>query len=149
MKNSLNILVDNATKPTSKTNKYGESTVAWAAWWGKVTPRPCKAGIIYMKYEGPNKSFYEGIIRGLEGCMWMVEEGDIVNVAGDCKLVIDQLNAGQSTGDMEIYFNQVMSLKRKLKGEVFFHYLSEENLHYKKVDQLAKRSRDFFQKNLK
>jgi ribonuclease HI len=87
----LNIFVDSATKHTSKDNKYGESVAAWAAWWGDdFSSAPARCGIIYLCNEGPNKTFYQGIIRSLEQCLSLAW-GDEVYLHGDCQTVINQL----------------------------------------------------------
>lgn len=144
----LNILIDSSTKRSSKKNKFGESTVAWAAWWGdslkSIKGRPIRAGVHYFQYEGPNVTFYEGVIRSLEQCLslcWNIE----VMVFGDCQPVIQQLNGGRRVFSMKLQYDQVQGLLSKYTKRnslISFYYVDENITLYKKIDQLAKRSRE-------
>lgn|GEM_PF-2168060 len=137
----LNIYIDSSTKRTKLGSHYGESVAAWGAWWdGIFNEKPIRCGIHYFRHEGPNKVFYEGVIRALEQCvslMWV----DKCIVRGDCELVIKQLRGEWRVGQMKKYFKQVQVLKIKYKGNISFEYISESDPIYKKIDQLAKRSR--------
>ncbi len=145
----FNIFIDSATKRTNRYNKYGESIAAWAIWRnGMLNEKPIKCGIHYFKYEGPNKVFYEGIIRGLEQCMSLIWDEDELIILGDCKPVLGQLKGEIAVGKMEKYFDQVQALKRKYRGIIKFEYINEKDLTYKKIDQLAKRSRSYITKIL-
>ena len=138
------VFVDSSTKKSSNKNKYGESVAAWGAWWDKTFhEKPVRCGIHYFKYEGPNKCFYEGIIRALEQCMPLIWEDNEIIVSGDCKPVIEQLNGERKVGDMRKYFNQVQGIKNKYRGVVKFEYVNEDAPVYKKIDQLAKLSRTY------
>jgi len=143
----LHILIDSSTKRTSKTDKYGESTAAWAAWWRDELKKekPIRCGIHYLRREGPNKIFYEGIIRALEQCLDLCWDDNIF-IWGDCMAVIDQLNGKRNIDWMRSKNNQVKALIKKYEQKnntVSFEYLNEEKILYKKIDQLAKRSRKF------
>lgn len=141
----LHILIDSSTKRSSSTNKYGESIAAWGAWWSNDKQnKPVKAGIHYYRREGPNKTFYQGVIRALEQCMGMCWQNSDIVVFGDCKPVINQLNGTWSVNRMQEEYDQVQALVREYGREgitVSFRYLNENDAMYKKVDQLAKRSR--------
>jgi len=138
----LNIFIDSSTKRTRRGNRYGESVVAWGAWWnGTLNEKPIRCGIHYFRYEGPNKVFYEGIIRALEQCMPLIWEEDELIIRGDCEPVLKQLRGEWNVGQMKKYFRQVQALKRKYRGAIKFEYINRNHPIYKKIDQLAKRSR--------
>lgn len=138
----LNVLIDSATKRSSSDNKYGESVVAWAAWWGNsFDKKPIKCGIHYFRYEGPNKVFYEGIISILEQCTSLIKKDDELIILGDCNPVVDQLNGKRRVEQMEKYFRKVKLLKLRFSNGVTFRHIDRNNSLYKKIDQLAKRSR--------
>lgn len=143
---NLHILIDSSTKGT-KVDKYGESVAAWAAWWQDELKKdkPVRCGIHYLRREGPNKIFYEGIIRALEQCLELCWDDEIY-IWGDCVAVIDQLNGKRNIDWMHSKNKQVKALIKKYKEKnntIFFKYLNEEKVVYKKIDQLAKRSRKF------
>jgi len=145
----LNIYVDSSTKRTKLGNRYGESVAAWGAWWdGTFNEKPIRCGIHYFRYEGPNRVFYEGIIRALEQCMSLIWADECI-VWGDCELVIKQLRGEWEVGQMKKYFKQVQALKRKYKGTINFEYINQSDPIYKKIDQLAKRSRSHITEILK
>jgi hypothetical protein len=143
------IYVDSCTKRTNKNNKYGESTAAWAFWNDNIGPIRC--GINYFKYAGPNKTFYQGIIRSLEQCLDCCWEDEIF-VCGDCIPVIGQLRGEREINSMVSEHNQTQALVRKYQEKnniVHFEYVNEEDGDYKKIDQLAKKGREFIKTIIK
>jgi ribonuclease HI len=147
----INILVDSSTKPTSSKDRYGESTAAWAMWnSAKLNEPPIRCGINYFKNNGPNKTFYEGIIRALDQCLNYCRNVEVV-IKGDCEPVIKQLNKEWKVVDLDMQYRQVQALVSKYEkkqNQVKFQYIRENDPVYSKADQLAKRSLDFIHKNL-
>jgi len=147
---SVIILIDSATKRSTKRNKYGESVAAWCAWEESSMKIPFRCGIHYFNYEGPNKTFYQGVIRSLEQCLDACWE-DKVNVLGDCKLVIEQLKGKYKIRQMQKEYRQVQALINKYReknNHVSFQYINDADPLYWKIDQLAKRGRQFVRENL-
>jgi len=84
----INILVDSSTKPTSQKQRSGESIAAWAMWNNAtMSGAPIRCGVHYFNHNGPNKTFYEGIIRSLEQCLEYCWNDEVI-IKGDCQLVI-------------------------------------------------------------
>ena len=140
--NRLIILIDSSTKASSKSSKYGESSAAWAVWWNNIDRVPIRAGSLYLWKEGPNKIFYDGLIRALEACFYLVHKGDEVTIYGDNQHVIQQLQGGKGVREMQPYFNQITKMSSKYPCKISFTYLGESNKAYKKVDELAKQFRN-------
>ncbi|MFC2017148.1 reverse transcriptase-like protein [Chloroflexota bacterium] len=147
----INILVDSSTKPTSLRQRYGESTAAWAMWnSATMNEPPIRCGINYFKHNGPNKTFYEGIIRALEQCLDYCRNDEVI-IKGDCQCVIQQLNKEWKVVELEIQYRQVKALVSKYEkkqNQVKFQYIGESDPVYSKVDQLAKRGRGLIHNNL-
>jgi ribonuclease HI len=145
------ILVDSSTKPISPEIKPGESVAAWAMWNSEtMNDSPILCGISYFKQNGPNKTFYEGIIRALEQCMEYCWNDEVI-IKGDCQPVIKQLNKEWKVVALDMQYRQVQGLVSKYEkkqNQVKFQYIGENDPVYSKVDQLAKKGRDFIHKNL-
>lgn len=140
---SILIYIDSSTKRTNKDNKYGESIAAWGLWNNNSGPYRC--GINYFKYGGPNKTFYQGVIRALEQCLDFCWEDHVI-VCGDCIPVIEQLTGERFVNVMRSEYSQTQALIKKYRGKnniVNFQYINENDNKYKKIDQLSKLSRDF------
>ncbi len=143
----LYILLDSSTKP--RETKWGESVAAWSAWWGESeTNRPIRVGIYYFFKDGPNVTFYKGVIGALQQCKELVNRYDEVVLYGDCDLVIKQINNEWNHKELTKYFNQVSILREQYPCKVAVNYISEKNSIYKAIDQLSKRSLDFIKKSL-
>lgn len=142
----LYILIDTTTRGTKK-SRYGESTACWCAFKDKITGRPFRAGFIYNEYDGPNKIFYEGIIRALEICLSIYLRDCTVIVKGDNLFVINQLKQKIGHRELERYYNQVKALEFKYvdsrKGKIQYGYINEQNEVYKKVDRCSKEFDNF------
>lgn len=149
----LHILIDSSTKHASRTNRYGESTAAWGAWWSNNKKcKPVKAGIHYFRNEGPNKAFYQGVIGALEQSMGMCWPNSDIVIFGDCQPVINQLDGTWTVNKMQDEYDEVQALVRRYRREgitVTFQYMNDKDQMYKKIDQLAKRSREHVTKILK
>jgi len=145
-KMAVNILIDSSTNPSSRTNKYGESVAVWGVWRdNEKKAKPLRCGIHYFCYEGPNKTFYQGVIRALEQCLEMYWKEEVI-VFGDCKPVIEQLNGERALNKMQKEYRQVQALIKKYKekdNQIQFQYLDESDSLYRKIDQLSKKSREF------
>ncbi len=145
----LLVFIDSSTKSSSVSNKYGESIAAWAAWWeGTLYMKPVRCGIYYFRYEGPNITFYQGVIRTLEQCMDLIWQSDELIIYGDCEAVIKQICGQRRVNKMRLYYKQVQALITKYHNKVKlnkpiiqFEYKNNNDPIYKKIDQLAKRSR--------
>lgn len=148
--NTLFVLLDTSTKRSSRTSKYGESTIAWVARWNKPTSVVVRSGIEYVYFEGPNKVFYDGIIRVLQSCFYLCHPEDKLVIFGDCKLVIDQINSVPWTNSQMLpFWKQVQKLAAAYRCPVEFIYMPRANPLYDEVDQMAKRSRGFFKNHIK
>jgi len=147
--NLLRIYVDSSTKPSNGT-KYGESSAAWGFQWDNGTVF-WRGGAVYLRHAGPNKMFYEGVIRALESALPDVNNGsgDRLEVYGDCQTVINQLNGVWRVGQLRKHYDRVRAVERKIKKRVTYHYLGETDATYKKVDILSKQGRDLFSRLLK
>ena len=147
----INILVDSSTKATSSKQRSGESTAAWAMWNSPtMNEPPIRCGISYFKHNGPNKTFYEGIIRALEQCLEYCWNDEVI-IKGDCQLVIQQLNKECKVVELAMQYRQVQALVSKYEkkqNQVKFQYLGEGDPVYSRVDQLAKRGRGLIHNNL-
>ena len=147
----INILVDSSTKPTSSKQRCGESTAAWAMWNSPtMNASPIRCGISYFKHNGPNKTFYEGIIRALEQCLDFCWNCQVI-IKGDCQPVIKQLNEEWKAVALDMQYRQVKALVSKYEkknNQVEFRYIGEGDPVYYKVDQLAKRGRGLIYNNL-
>jgi len=147
----INILVDSSTKGTSPKQKYGESTAAWAMWnSATINKPPTRCGINYFNHNGPNRTFYEGIIRALEQCLDYCWSDEVI-IKGDCQLVIQQLNKECKVVELDMLYRQVQALVSKYekkKNQVKFQYIGKDDPVYSKVDQLAKRGRGLIHNNL-
>ncbi|MEA2006255.1 MAG: hypothetical protein U9O50_08390 [Acidobacteriota bacterium] len=143
----LYILIDSSTKGVkkdTKKTKYGESSAFWCAFRNKLEGMPCRAGFIYSNYEGTNKIFFDGVIRALESCYYLVRQGWIVKVMGDNKPVIKILRGEWQAIELKPFYNQVKEIERKYRGkEISYDYMGEETEIYKKVDEGAKHYRNF------
>lgn len=138
------IFVDSSTKRTSKSDKRGESVSAWAVWReGDMDKKPIMCGINYSQFDGPNKAFYDGVIRALERCLPICWNDEVI-VWGDCELAINQLNGRWKVKWTNMEYKQTRALERKFiekNNSISFKYIGEKHPIYKKIDQLAKRSR--------
>lgn len=148
---TLIILVDSSTKPSSSKRRYGESVAAWAIWnCAKMNESPIRCAFHYFNDNGPNKTFYEGIIRALEQCLEICINDEVI-IKGDCQHVIKQLNNEIKVQILDMQYRQVKFLVSKYEekgNQVKFQYIGEEDPVYYKIDQLAKRSRGFINSNL-
>lgn len=144
--NELFVLIDSSTK---KGKNWGESTIAWAAWWNKIDGMPFRAAAYYLKKEGPNKSFYDGVIRILDTLWYCCYKEDKLIIHGDCLLVINHINAKKHNGVMLMpFYRQVKKLERNYRCPVEYKYIERMDKNYKKIDKLVKNSRGLF-RNLK
>lgn len=134
----LIILIDSSTRRTSSTNKYGPSTACWCAFWDDINSPPCRVGIEFRKREAPNRIFYIGIIRALEGCLDVRDPQGKVKIMGDNDFVIKQLNKQARVDKLRPFYDEVIKKITESKLKVDFEYLSEADPIYKKVDEMAK-----------
>lgn len=144
--NNLIIYIDSSTLPSSNTSKYGRSSGAWSAWWSKAEGRPLRAGTIYLSHEGPNKIFYDCLIRALESCLFLLHKNDSIEVFGDCDQVIKQLNGERRVLEMLPFYKQIKyGIEKKYKERCGkmpkYFYIGEKDLIYRKVDKYSKETR--------
>ena len=148
---TLIILIDSSTKPSSSKRRYGESIAAWAIWnYANMNEPPIRCAFHYFRDNGPNRTFYEGIIRALEQCLEICWKDEVI-IKGDCQHVIKQLNDEIKAQILDMQYRQVKALvsKYEAKGnQVKFQYIGEDDPVYHRIDQLAKRSRGFINSNL-
>jgi ribonuclease HI len=112
---TLHIYVDSSTKGSGGT-KYGESVAAWMIRYEGATLF-WRCGTAYLHKSGPNKTFYEGVIRGLESALPDANNGygDRIEVYGDCQTVINQLQGTWNVGRLEPYYKRVRALEGTFK----------------------------------
>jgi|Deesub1362A_J573_1020465.scaffolds.fasta_scaffold00165_18 ribonuclease HI len=147
MRNNLIVLIDSSTK--REHGKYGESTIAWAAWWNQVKGTPLRAELIYLKKEGPNKAFYDGVIRILQSCWYICHPEDKLTIYGDCKIVINHINNENPSGtELMPFYRQVKKIEQNYRCPVKYKYIPRGDPKYSKIDNLVKRGRGLF-RNLK
>jgi ribonuclease HI len=144
----LDILVDSSTTRTSRRNRYGRSVAAWGAWIEGDDEGPIRSGVHYFRHFGPNKAFYEGVIRALEGCLQLGAIYSPFTVYGDCQPVLFQLMGFWAVGDLKPWYERAQSLEAQIPAPVRYAYLSEEDARYRKVDQLSKRAKKFIHNEL-
>lgn len=108
-----------------------------------------RCGTIYNSIDGPTRIFYDGIIRALESCFYLLKKEKIsqVLILGDCEHVIKQLNGQVKVKQMQPLYNQVKKLEAdfKQKGvkEIKYIYIKEQDYSlYKKIDGMAKEMRE-------
>lgn len=149
---TIQILIDSSTKPSSKTNKYGESSACWVIYTSEITPTPTYVGLTYRPQEGPNRIFYIGVIRALEELFGSPYVKYSLKISGDCQPVIDQLNGKWRVVELKPLYDQVKTLEEKYKREkgvpIQYEYISEDNDVYKKVDQCVKQFGEFIKQRL-
>ena len=112
--------------------------------------QPIRSGFIYNNYDTPTKMFYDGIVRALEACFYLLKKYDIKQtvVLGDCKVVIDQINGvGYKPKSKSIValYNQVHHQVSDYKNISFKHINKSDYPLYKKIDSFAKEARGLMQ----
>lgn len=111
-------------------------------------PKSIRSGMIYNSVDGPTKIFYDGIIRSLESCFYLLKKEGVseVTVLGDCEHAINQLNGNVRVKKMKPLYNQVEKLKNDYRtngASISFLYIEEENYPlYKKIDSITKEMRN-------
>lgn len=110
-----------------------------------IKPRPKRSGAIYSSYEGPNKIFYDGVIRALESCFYLARDSDEVYVIGDCKPVIQQLKGERKVEELKSLYNQVKyhleksKYQNKKNAEIHYKHVGRQQFPlYEDIDRLAK-----------
>ncbi len=111
--------------------------------------KPIRSGAIYCDYEGPNKIFYDGIIRSLDGCLFLTKRHSPLKVIviGDCEPVIKQLKNQWQSKKMKSFYLQTKGIEKKYKdngAEMNYRWIKRDDFPlYLKIDKLAK---DFLEK---
>ncbi len=107
-----------------------------------------RCGSIYNSTDGPTRIFYDGIIRALQSCFYLLKKEKIseVLVLGDCEHAIKQLNGQVGIRQMQPLYNQVKKLEKDFREngvtEIKYIYIKEQHyLLYKKIDSMAKEMR--------
>lgn len=144
---TLYILIDSSTDKTKENNRIvsncGKASAFWCAYRDEIEGIPCRAGFTYNDYLGPNKIFFDGVIRALEACYYMVQGDCELKVLGDCVPVLKILKRENQARKLKPFFNQTKELERRYKEErgynidINYEYINEENRIYKKVDECA------------
>jgi len=114
-----------------------------------IKPKPKRSGLIYSDFEGPNKIFYDGIIRALDSCMYLVKKEKIEQliIVGDCEPVIMQLVGKRRIGELKKFYNQVKhyeSEHRKLGCVIEYKHIKREQ--YPLYEEINRITKDFLQK---
>ena len=145
------ILVDSSTKGAKGTH-YGKSAACWAIFMGKLEGAPSHVGLIYRKLEGPNRTFYLGVIRGLIDFFELGYHRCNVEVKGDCQLVINQLTGKWLAIDLEPFYSRVKELEHWYRecrgGTIEYSYLSRNDGLYRKIDRCAQEVINFIEQRI-
>ncbi len=111
--------------------------------------RSLRCGSIYNSTDGPTKIFYDGIIRALQSCFYLLKKEKIneVLILGDCEHAIKQLNGRVGVRQMQPLYNQVKKLEKDFKKDgvdkIIYLYIKEQDYSlYKKIDGMAKEMRE-------
>ncbi len=109
-----------------------------------IKPKPKRSGAIYSDYEGPNKIFFDGIIRALEACFFIAKRGlSELIIVGDCEPVINQLNEVWKSKEMQPLLRQVKHKfepeYRKLGIKIAYKLVKRDQYPlYEDIDKMAK-----------
>jgi len=142
------ILIDNSIKHPPKKH-YGNASICWAAFRNKLESIPIRMGLLYYATpEGPNISFYYGIISALQRENTFLSGPSDVYVMGDCDPVIMQLKGQLGVDTMRCYYNKVKDLQsffeRTCQCRFTYESLREDNPVYQQVDKASKAGKEFF-----
>ena len=108
-----------------------------------IKPAPVRSGASYSSYIGPNKIFYDGIIRALETCYYLIHEDENVQVIviGDCEPVLKQLNGKMCIKEMKSFYNQVrhyIELYKQKNSDIKFKYIKRDQYSlYEDINRIA------------
>lgn len=110
---------------------------------------PNRSGAIYNDHDTAIKMFYDGIIRAMNSCFYLLRKHKIneVIILGDCNPVVDQINGVVSPKAPAIVAlcNQVkwhIGKYQKSGTAVTLKHISEDNYPlYRDIDALAKQVR--------
>lgn len=109
--------------------------------------KPLRSGAIFNSVDGPTKIFYDGIIRALESCFYLVKKEGFSEayVVGDCDHAIKQLNGKINVNTMAPMYNQVKKWESgysKVGVKLFYEYVNEKQFPlYQKLDGVGKEIR--------
>jgi ribonuclease HI len=146
----LNVYIDSSTRGQGGI-KYGRSTAFWLAKWEEEfrENEPCRIGVYYNCRQGPNKIFFEGVIRALESCYSIGHRNCIIKIIGDCDTVIKILQREWTARDLAPFFSEVEKweemFRRNGKGTITYDYIDRDDEFYKKVHRCAKDFLNFWQ----
>lgn len=148
--------------PTSDkhpTNKLipEESRYETAILMKSLNSKPVRSGAICNDFDTTIKISLDGIVRALEGCLYLINKHKIneVIVVGDCKPAIDLVSQSIKARAVAVVSlcNKVEELKSKYlekESKIIFKHVSEENfVLYQDIDALAKQVRGFMDKIFK
>lgn len=116
-----------------------------------IKSKAVRSGAIYNSVDGPTKIFYDGIIRALEACFYLLSKEKVmeVHILGDCEHAIRQLNNEVRVDKMKPMYNQVRKWQKeylKQKVKISYQYVREEDFSlYKKLDGICKEIRSRIQ----
>jgi hypothetical protein len=132
------------SKKLSESDRYQSGVLMEAA-----PVKSLRCGSIYNSTDGPTKIFYDGIIRALQSCFYLLKKEGIneVLVLGDCEHAIKQLNGQVGVKQMQPLYKQVKKLEGDFKQngvkEIKYIYIKEQDYSlYKKIDGMAKEMRE-------
>jgi hypothetical protein len=153
---TLLILLDTSTKHESATSQYGHSIVCWAGWWNTIAGTPARVEVYSINREGPNKTFFDGIIRALHSCFYMCSTSDHIVIYGDLQNHLLRLQSNQpyaAESPLRPFYNSIKKLERDLRTKknctVSYRYLNEKYETYKVIDQISKEARKFLNDRFK
>lgn len=91
------------------------------------------------------------MIRALESALPDVNNGsgDRVEVYGDCRTVIDQLNGVRRVGQLQKHYDRARAVEKKIKKRVTYHHLGEKDATTRRWTSCRNRGRDLFSRVLK
>ena len=171
------IVLDSSVSQKTKDSKLGPASCLWAAFIYEPTsdkhplskeieekdrfrssillegtnPESMRSGAIYNNHDSPTRIFYDGIIRAMESCFYLLKMHAVneVVVIGDSEIVIEQLNNRRKVVTMGPMYNQVKKFETAeySKMPVRYEYVSEDDYSlYKKLDGMCKQVRGILEK---
>jgi len=108
-----------------------------------------RCGSIYNSTDSPTKIFYDGIIRAMDACYYLIKKERIneIIILGDCEHAINQLNRKVKVIKMAPLYNQVRKWEEEYKNagisSIKYEFIREKDFSlYKKIDGMAKEMRE-------
>jgi len=94
--------------------------------------KPIRSGAIYNNVDGPVRMFYDGIIRALDACYYLIKREEVTEtiVLGGDQYVFHQINGESAIDELEPVYNQVQKLRERYEKQrvhIMFQYIREDD----------------------